>query len=184
MTGCLIFFRANSSHHVPALDWATAGSLLECLAGSQNASGEQSVPKLPTQVVLVDWLECLYSAFKEVRGPLQPLRLSVIVSAWDRVPRDKQKSGPDAYIDETLPLLHDFLSTNARRFATQVFGVSVVGGDLSDAQPGFKEKYLEGEPYDSGYVVYSDNGKLKKTTDLTIPLGWAFGCPFESFDGE
>jgi len=180
MTGCLLFVRANTSHFVPALDWATAGSLLGCLAGAKNTPAESSETKLPTQVVLVDWLECLYSAFKEVHGPCQPLRLSVIVSAWDKVTSGNGRIHPDGYIDENLPLLYDFLSTNARRFATQMFGVSVVGGDLSDAQPGFKETFLEGDPYSSGDVVYSDNGRLKRTKDFTIPLGWALGCPLGS----
>ena len=52
----------------------------------------------------------------------------------------------------------------------------MVGGDL-DAQPGFKDRFLNGEPYDAGYVR-CPNGQIPRTeTDLTVPIAWALDCP-------
>jgi Double-GTPase 1 len=203
LAGCLLFFRADSSHHVPALDWSTDEGMLKCLSAlpvtndtnpassppgfdpTQPTLPTQAVdtaePKMPTQVVLVDWLQCLRSAYVGLHRPIRPLRLSIIVAAWDRVPAEQQAKCPDDYLDACVPLLHDFINSNQQSFDTHVFGVSVVGGDLTDAQPGFKNAYLKGEPYKSGYVVYCHSRELQKSEDLTIPVAWAFGCPVESF---
>lgn len=179
MAGCLLFYRVSSSHNVPALDWSSDLELLRYVAGQNAPSDARPDVKLPTQIVLVDWLQCLRSAYRDLHGPEKPLRVAVVLSAWDMAPKEAKTNDPDAYLSTELPLLHDFLSTNTSSFMSRTFGVSVVGGDLANAVPDFKTKYLDGDPNVAGFVAFSSRGKLLESKDLTLPLAWAFGCPID-----
>jgi hypothetical protein len=76
-----------------------------------------------TQVQLVDLIQLLMY----LRSVKQPLRLAVIISAWDLI---KARVSPIGWVESRLPLLSQFLHANRDRFASEVFGVSAQGGDL------------------------------------------------------
>jgi hypothetical protein len=78
----------------------------------------------PTQVQLVDILQILLA----LRAPRRPLPLSIIVSAWDEVPKGMT---PDDWLAAKLPLVDQFVRARRDAFAHHVFGLSAQGGDLS-----------------------------------------------------
>ncbi len=170
MSGCILFFRGSSEHNVPALDRSNHAEIIRCV--TQDAPPA----RLPTQVVLVDWLQCLSSAYRDIHGTGRPLRVAIVLSAWDMVPKEAKDDGPNEFLSKELPLLHDFLATNTAEFRAKSFGVSIAGGVLSDTESEFMTRYLEGDPEAFGFVVHSENGKLLSSCDLTLPLAWAFGC--------
>jgi len=180
LAGCLLFYRVSSLHNVPALDWSTDADLLRCMAAKPASTENSPDVKLPTQVMLVDWLQCLRAAHQDVQGAAKPLRTAIIVTAWDMAPKESKKSGPDKYLNTELPLLYDFLATNEGSFRSKVFGVSVADMDLTNARRESKTKYLDGDPNTSGSVVFASRGTPRESKDITIPLAWAFGCSVDT----
>ena len=114
-------------------------------------------------------------------GSLFALQLSFPHGIWCREAKDADPSG---FLSENLPLLHDFLSTNAALFRSKSFGVSIAGGVLTAEDSEFMEKYLDSNPNNSGYVVLASGEKVLKSPDLILPLAWALGCPCPEFQDE
>ena len=189
---CLLFVRAGSKENVAPLEWATCfekyGAVLqppheEQSHGSQgvdpvDSEESQEAPgkgaPLPTQVILTEWLQFLRLAFTAVAGGLFRPRVGVVVSAWDLVPSDQQPAGPLEYVGENFPMLHQFIQANGERFDFQVFGVSIVAGDLEHDEA-FKETYLNGQPREFGFVFHSLSGLPSSSPDITLPIAWALG---------
>ena len=187
--GCLIFVRAGSDEVVAPLDWVTSfekyGGILDGKTSNQPIDSqmqndeqdaqESEPPVQPTQVVLTEWLQFLRLAFTDVvSGSCKP-RVGVVVSAWDAVPIDQQKSSPFQYLRDNFPMLHQFIESNNDRFDFQVFGVSIVNGDLKNDKS-FRENYLNGRPQEYGLVVHTLSGRcIEESPDITLPVAWAVG---------
>ena len=187
---CLLFVRASSEAIVAPLDWATCfakyGGAIEApktergevakAVGSAGSDGSQADEdesvQLPTQVVLTEWLQFLRQAFTSVAGGSFRPRIGVVISAWDAVPNDQQPAGPVEYLADNFPMLHQFIQAHDEAFEFQVFGVTVVAGDLKNDED-FKNTYLEGNPPDFGFVLHSLSGQLERSPDITLPIAWA-----------
>lgn len=184
LLGCLLFIRAGSVEIHAPLDWVSCMDYFGTganLPDSADSGGEEFA--MPTQVVLIDWLQCLRAAVAAHGAGSLRLRVGVVVSAWDRVPTDQQGEDPLSYVATNFPMFHDFMLSNRERFAFECFGVSVVGGDLELA-PGFREEYLRGVPARAGYVVHALGGTPTRTGDHTLPLAWAMGLVTEAAVGR
>lgn len=179
MAGCVLFFRGTSIHNVEPLNWGNHADVMKCLKDAADTNA--SPPKLPTQVVLVDWLQCLSAAYREIHGSGQPLRVAIVLSAWDLTPKEARDADPDDYLNSQLPLLHDVLTGNPALFRPKTFGVSITGGVLVDQDTAFMTKYLKAAPNENGYVVLANGKRVLKSSDLTLPLAWAFGCECPEF---
>lgn len=179
MAGCIVFFRCTSEHNVEALDWSNHAELMEYL--NEVNGSESDPPNLPTQVILADSLQCLTTAYREIQGTDRPLRVSVVLSAWDLAPKEFRDADPDDYLSQHLPLLHDFLWGNPLLFSPKTFGVSVAGGVLTKEDTPFMTNYLNSDPAQSGYVVFANANKMCRSADVTLPLAWAFGCSCPQF---
>jgi double-GTPase-like protein len=187
---CLLFVRAASDEVVAPLDWASCfekyGATIEApkpaaqgqaggpagVTGTDSNQTDDEGAELPTQVVLTEWLQFLRRAFTEVVGASFRPRVGVVISAWDAVPIDGQPAGPIVYLKDNFPMLHQFIEANGDRFDFQVFGVSIVAGDLKNDE-GFKQTYLSGNPRDFGFVIHALSGNLTKAADITLPVAWA-----------
>lgn len=183
---CLLFVRAGSDEVVAPLDWATCfekygatvdapGQMAEAFDVLDSVDGHKENEKAlqtPTQVVLTEWLQFLRRAFTAVVGGFFRPRIGVVISAWDAVPTDQQPAGPVFYLKDNFPMLHQFIEANADRFDFQVFGLSIVNGDLTNDEQ-FKESYLRGRPQDFGLVVHSLDGEFVESPDITLPVAWA-----------
>jgi hypothetical protein len=110
----------------------------------------------PTQVKLVELLQ-----FVVAQCPHRPLKLSVIISAWDIV-STRGDLLPVDWIKERLPLLWQFLRANGETFKTSYYGVSAQGGPLSAAESLRKLK-----PVDRIAVV---DGNGRHSHDITAPI--------------
>jgi hypothetical protein len=170
--GVLMFVRASSDQINRPLDW------IQCEKMWGGSLPDKASPKdfaAPTQVVMVDWLQFIAKAFSERFGSARRPRVSLVVSAWDRVPEDRKASGPTAYIAEEFPLLAQFLESNRDFLDSAVFGISIAGGDFND-EPGFKEASLAKEnPLSGGYVIHDLVPAPAQESDMTLPVAWALG---------
>lgn len=187
---CLLFVRAGSDEVVTPLDWATCFEKYGAVLGApvpgvvaqdaaNAATAEDDVKtddekglQPPTQVVLTEWLQFLRRAFTAVGGGSFRPRIGLIVSAWDAVPADQQPAGPARYLEDNFPMLHQFIKANGDRFDFQIFGLSVVAGDLTNDEE-FRDAYLKGRPPEFGYVLHSLSGQVEQSPDVTLPVAWA-----------
>lgn len=185
MAGCILFFRVDSDHNVQQLNWSNHAEVMKLIRQAKEASEtDADTPLLPTQVLLVDWLQCLSSVYREMQGTEKPLRVSVVLSAWDLAQKEARDADPDAYLSNELPMLHDFLAGNPALFLAKTFGVTITGGPLTHEDTPFMQKYLKDDPNKHGYVVLTVGGKVEKSGDLTLPVAWAFGCECPEFSQE
>lgn len=161
----LLFVRVDSDQDVRPLDWVTSRRMLEKL-GSEEDQG------LPTQVMLCELIRFLEGALINREDGGIP-RLSVVVTAWDRVDPDTFKRGPKAFLEREYPLVAGKLA-DLDSLDVQIFGLSVVGGDLKhDAayRKAFLDEGLDGQ----GWVALRDDEGWRKDPDVTLPIAWAVG---------
>lgn len=111
----------------------------------------------PTQVQLVELLQFV----AHLHAPQAPLRLAVVVSAWDLI---RERLSPADWVESRLPLLSQFLISNSESVPYKIFGVSALGGDLEDDLASLQE---EAVPSNRIRVV-SDDREMHH--DLTEPL--------------
>lgn len=92
---------------------------------------EWDAEKAPTQVQLVELLQFIHQRSKAEF----PIRLAIIVSAWDLVKGkygDKYvgKTGAQEWLRDRLPYLDQFLRANPEFLTVRIYAVSAQGGDL------------------------------------------------------
>lgn len=172
--GCMVFLR-ESVLHAP-LSW---GDVVQ-LYGAVREQREDASQPIPTQVLLVEWLQFLRHAFDDNtnRGHSFVPRIAIVIAAWDELGDEVAEQGPRAFLENYTPLLCSFIETNRDRFEVMAFGTSVVGGDFVHDQE-FREQYLQGNPGESGYVIYELGGSSRKSGDITIPVAWILGSSLE-----
>jgi hypothetical protein len=165
-SGALLFLREGSDQNVQPLDWITAKKYLSKVKVADDKG-------MPTQVMLCELIRFLELTLAQRPDGGKP-RLAVVVSAWDLVGIDVLEKGPISYLEEEYPMLAgrlDDLST----LDVQVFGLSVVGGNLDEAS--FKKTFLETGIDGHGWVAIheADTGTWTKDPDVTKPVAWAIG---------
>ena len=161
----LLFVRVDSDQDVRPLDWVTSRTMLEKLGGEEDQG-------LPTQVMLCELIRFLEISLADREDGGLP-RLSVVVTAWDRVAPDMFDQGPIAYLEREYPLLAGRLD-NLESLDVQIFGLSVVGGDLKH-DPEYRQNFLEAGLDGQGWVAVRDGDKWRKDPDVTLPIAWAVG---------
>jgi|GEM_PF-5870500 len=180
-TAYLFFVRVSSPQTIAPLDWIACHDLY-CgtppppppATSPQCRELEETVEvavETPTQVILVDWLQFILKAVHDKYPQTVRSRVGIVVSAWDCVPPDFTK-GPSAWIQENMPLLHQFCITNQDVFEFCFFGSSVFSGDPEN-DPGFADELGQNDPRAMGYVLHSSDNRT--SGDFTIPIAWALG---------
>jgi len=110
----------------------------------------------PTSVKLVEILQFISEQLD------RKMKLAIIISAWDLVA--SMRVQPNIWLQQRLPLLYQYLSTNDDIFQYKIYGISALGGDL-DAD---KKDLLSKSPIQRIIVVEDD----LTTSDITLPLKW------------
>ncbi len=161
----LLFVRVDSDQDVRPLDWVTSRKLLEKI-------GDEEDQGLPTQVMLCELIRFLEDSLADREDGGLP-RLSVVVTAWDRVDAGKFEQGPVAYLEREYPLVAGKLA-DLKDLNVQVFGLSVVGGDLKH-DPKYRQAFLKAGLDGQGWVAVNDGDRWRKDPDVTLPVAWAVG---------
>ncbi|WKV51522.1 TRAFAC clade GTPase domain-containing protein [Dickeya fangzhongdai] len=161
----LLFLRVGSDQDVRPLDWVTSRNLLEKM-GNEDDQG------MPTQVMLCELIHFLEDALTEREDGELP-RLSVVVTAWDLVDAQQFEQGPEAYIQREYPLVAGRLA-DINVLDVQIFGLSVVGGDLKH-DPAYRQAFLEEGLDGQGWVAVRYDDTWRKDPDITLPVTWAVG---------
>jgi len=157
--GILLFVTADRE-----MDGLSINDITPLTAGEQpieqpNEYRDWEPKMIPTQVCLVDLLQFL----KRLPFHQVTRRIAVIVSAWDVI--QSQNLEPSKWLENELPLLHQFLVSNPRSFEFRVYGVSAQGGDVTSNS---KNELLEKIPSTRVCCV----GPESDPHDLTSPIAW------------
>lgn len=124
----------------------------------------------PTAVELVELLQVLRHVRGLAAGQVEPgFRIAVLLTAWDAIDAALQETGPRRFLEEELGLLDDLLATNFNPGDIRAFGLSAVGGDLTNTD--YRNKFLQGEVDEHGWVTWDANG-VRMSGDVTLPIGW------------
>lgn len=121
--------------------------------------------KAAPQVKLVDFLQMIERNTEQKL----PLRLGVIISAWDEVLGRSKLAQPGSWFNTAMPLLSQFLTTNPETFQTRIYGVSAQGGDIEKDSSKLKELC---DPSKRVIVI----GESCPEHDLTEPLRWVLAA--------
>jgi len=180
--GCLLLLRADSDQIVAPYDWISYNKQFGSPINSHDSGNltQQSSAQTPTQVIMVDWLQCLKKAFTaRVSGQFRP-RIGIVITAWDSIPSDQKLETPFKWLKSNFPMLAQFIECNDDQFNFEIFGVTIVGGDLK-SDPAFLKQYKMGDPTKTGYVVFGSGDVVSNHSDLTLPVAWAMGLEKDKF---
>jgi hypothetical protein len=114
----------------------------------------------PTALKLVELLQ-----FVARLGVKRPIRIAVVVSAWDRI---EDEGTPSDWIARRLPLVFQYLSANPEIFSPRFFGVSAQGDELTNAGA----LRAIPRPADRIRVVGQE---VTETHDISMPVQWIAG---------
>lgn len=146
----------------------------------QSRSGDEagdavelpSEPDLPTQVLLCELLRYLNLYLADRVDGGRP-HVAVVVAAWDLLDPEVRAGGPMAYLRKEFPLFAGRLADTGR-LDVKLFGLSVVGGDLEDDEE-FRNRFLEQDISEQGWVIVEDGDGLRTDEDVMLPIAWAMG---------
>ena len=131
----------------------------------EDAPGEE----IPLQVQIVDLLQALrLPPFAK-----RPVRIAVIVSAWDLT----TESSAQNWLAQKMPLLDQYLKHGIGPAEARVYGVSAQGGQIS------KKGQAPGPDRDRLLALDRPSERIKivgpdvRDHDLTGPLLWLSGAP-------
>lgn len=134
-------------------------------AQSPEAAEEWDPENVPTQVQLVELLQFAHDRIKANR----PIRVAVIISAWDLVKDDYPgEAGPKSWLERRTSYLHQYLSSNFELFRFRVYGVSAQGGDLKNDR-----QHLLNFGCASDRIIIE--GPHCEPHDISEPVRWCLG---------
>lgn len=133
-----------------------------CIGNGKSSKNEDNVKKwefkdTPTQVVLIDLLQMILDNIDK------PIKVAVVVSAWD-VFKNVSNPKPLKWIEDSLPLLFQFLNANDSLLKHTFFGVSAQGGNYSEHKTELQTK----SPSERIIVQTED----MTSNDITLPIKW------------
>lgn len=155
--GCLLFLHPEHIREPVMIAQAIASNPLAAEGDDQPAPWDPA--QSPSQVVLVDLMECIARRLTSS----EPLRVAVVISAWDTVRPANQT--PLHWLRSQLPLFHQYLRANPELFILEVFGVSALGGSLDTD----RERLLNIDRPARRIRVISPEGE---SNDITVPVRW------------
>lgn len=132
-------------------------------ANSNEALVEWNHDFVSSQVKIVDSLQNILQRKKNA----QPIKLSIVISAWDKVMIEGDTLlTPKSWFEKTYPLLEQYLDSNIEVFPTKYFGVSAQGGDYENEES--MKMLLEKQPLDR--IVVQEDSDV--SSDITKPILW------------
>lgn len=156
IAGALVFLRADEK---PRNDERLGTLAKEVL--KSNVERPFEMKEASAQVQLVDVLQFI----ADHGGAPKPLRIAVLISAWDTVGRegDLRPKEPAKFLEREWSLVAQYLRANPEFFTSKVYGVSAYGGT-----PGELGALAEQAPHERAQLIEG----TETSHDLTRPLRW------------
>lgn len=163
--GIVLFVNASDEKNTPKLLQNDA-YLAGIFGHKPSNNGVKIIPweasHTSNQVKLVEAFQFL-ETYSRI---LFPIKISVVISAWDIVEQAFPKGiHPEKWFKNHVPLLYQYLSSNADLYQSKYFGVSAQGGPYAE---GGNEKLAEMTPTERVRVTDGDG----ITNEIFKPILW------------
>lgn len=157
IAGALVFVRADEKSR----NEERLGILASKTFKPDGALRPWDIKEASAQVQLVDVLQFIADS----REAPHPLRIAVLVSAWDTVGNegDIRSKNPTKFLEREWALLAQYLRANPEYFITKTFGVSAYGG-----VPGKLGTLCEKAPHERAQLTEGTH----TSRNLTRPIKW------------
>lgn len=177
--GLVLFIRNNTL--VDPLNWIELAELIVRsnevnFNGLKHYSSKGEAKRVPTQTLLVEWLQLIQEIGSSGSVRKSALRVAIVIAAWDELDESTRDLGPEHYVETRIPLLYQYMQTHMDVISFKVFALSVAGGDLAN-DPKFRQEFLDGDPTRGGFVLHSLDGDLSESNDFSLPIVWTLGLP-------
>ena len=155
---------ASISESIPIEELLDDESIIDGEVELKNSIENWEMQFTPTQVILVELLQYLvyYSTLEK------PIKLGVIVSAWDMVKNVDGIAEPKSWLSKELPLLFQYLKSNPELYNFKVFGVSAQGGEYN-VEDKLNNPLLEYDDPTDRIKVQVGNEVF---SDIGVPICW------------
>jgi hypothetical protein len=151
---------ASASVSSASADRIIVGGANPGVSREEESASPWNAEESPTQVQLVDLLQLIVQR----RQASEPLRLALIVSAWDLLTPLGLR--PSEWIERRLPLLDQYLRSNGDIFSTRTYGISAQGGRIPEDISQMKARRWPSERI----IVQGESGG--SSHDITVPMKW------------
>ena len=150
-----------------ALPAPSSSSSAAVPAPDDQSGKDWSAGETPDQVKIVDILQLLSSHLSTHHGE----KLAIFVSAWDVV---EENLSPAEFIEQELPLLHQYLTNAAHGFDIRIYGLSAQGGEYAEenSESERPQKLLELLDLENASARIKLVSDAEQTHDLTKPIAW------------
>jgi hypothetical protein len=175
--GFLIFINPSKIRDPMALLPSDRARRLAGLGADQGKNGPSDASTSPARTParyehklapdVVKFVELL-QFLRELR--VRRFRLSLIVSAFDTLSGTPFHNNPEGYIEKTLSLLWQFLSTNKDHIDWRIYGISAQGADYT--KPDDVSKLLGHTTRASQRIRVYGGDAGEELNDITSPIKW------------
>lgn len=166
INGIILFINPNDENNTPTLI-SDANESARVLGDTLPLSNEgikfnSYIPEYScSQVRLVEELQFI----NHHKPNIIPLKVAIIISAWDEIEKIDKNYAPEKWIEKHTPLLYQYLICNSNIYSQEIFGVSAQGLNYeeSDMEAIYKRVRL-----DHIIVKY----KNEVSNDISKPIVW------------
>jgi hypothetical protein len=164
--GVIIFVDPTDGNNVPKsiIQADEISNLLgEAAKISSNEKYEEwKLDFIPNQIQIVDFLQfILYH-----KPQIIPAKVSILISAWDKVQGTFGDVSPNSWMEKNFPLLYQFMVCNSQVFNTRYLGVSAQGVDYSDEKR--VDEMASKDPLER--IIIKEESEV--SNDITRPIVW------------
>lgn len=159
----ILFVHSNRTYQNHPMEPGDTGQAPE--DGTEILGDDWGPNKVSGQSKLVEILQTLLF----LRDSDSPLRVAIMISAWDLVQSalgTRDPMTPSQFLNSNIALLAQYLECNSQIIEFVVFGVSAQGGNYDDDVT--RTCLLEKRPWERGIVTEVDGDH----NDLSRPLRW------------
>ncbi len=162
--GILLFINPQHLYPGPTIQAVTTeieGELSDDVQTSEPddvGTQPRDASKSPTQVILVELLQFIAAVRND-----SPVRLSVMMSAWDLMMRTEGPT-PRQWFDHDVAFVSQYLTANRSFWNAALYGVSALGGDPVTQ----KQELLDYAKSADRPFILDENGQ--KLDDFTLPI--------------
>jgi len=164
--GVILFIDPNDSNNKPHLLFHS-NEITSAMGEHDFNVTEMSINEwkheyTPIQTKLVDFLQFLDYKRKLPAG----FKIAIIVSSWDEIIKAYDAITPLNWIENNLPLFHQYIVCNKHLFSIEYFGVSAQGGDYEN--PNSLEDLLSKDPLER--IIVQQGEEI--SNDIAKPILW------------
>lgn len=133
---------------------------------SNLCSTDLNITREANQSEIVELLQAILELLEDNN---RVVNIRFVMSAWDMVEKEYGVDiSPEGFMKQKFPLLYQCIISNSDRINAEIWGVSAIGGDLTDYND---VKRLQDEEFNAVKVLSPEGVKSNDLTELLVGMG-------------